>query len=70
MVTTVAPMMPVLAAISIPTRVTEIPSPPRTGPNRLAMVSSRFSATRDRSRVTPMNTNRGTAIRVSLVMMP
>jgi len=34
------------------------------------MVSSRLSATRERSSITPMNTNRGTAIRVSLVMMP
>jgi hypothetical protein len=49
----------VLAAISIPTRITEIPSPPRRDPNSIAMVSSRFSATRERSSITPMNTNSG-----------
>jgi len=70
MVTTVAPTIPVLAASSIPTRVTEIPRPPRRGPNSIAMVSNRLSATCERSSITPMNTNRGTAIRVSLVMTP
>ena len=70
MVTTVAPTMPVLAASSMPTSVTEIPSPPRRGPNSIAMVSSRLSATRERSSITPMKTNSGTAISVSLVMTP
>ena len=70
MVTTVAPTMPVLAASSIPTSVTEMPRPPRRLPNSAAMVSSRFSATLERSSITPMKTNSGTAIRVSLVMMP
>jgi hypothetical protein len=62
--------MPVLAASSMPTRVTEMPSPPRSGPNRRAMVSSNCSAILDRSSMTPMNTNSGTAIRVKLSMMP
>ena len=70
MVTTVAPTIPVEAASSIPTRVTDIPNPPRNGPNSAAMVSSRLSATRDRSSMTPMKTNSGTAISVSLVMIP
>jgi hypothetical protein len=70
MVTTVAPTMPVLAASSMPTTVTEMPSPPRMGPNSSDMVSSRFSATLERSSITPMNTNSGTAISVSLVMTP
>ncbi len=69
MVTTVAPTMPVLAASSMPTRVTEMPSPPRRRPNSIAMVSSRFSATRERSSITPMNTNSGTAISVVLIMI-
>ena len=70
MVTTVAPTMPVLAASSMPTTVTEIPRPPRRGPKSMAMVSSRFSAIRERSSITPMKTNSGTAMRVALVMMP
>ena len=70
MVTTVAPTMPVLAASNMPTTVTEMPSPPRSGPNNSAMVSSRFSATRERSSITPMKTNSGTAIRVALVITP
>ena len=69
-VTTVAPTMPVLAASNMPTIVTEIPSPPRRLPNSRLKVSSSSSAILARSRVTPMNTNRGTATSVSLVMMP
>ena len=69
-VTTVAPTMPVLAASSMPNRVTEIPSPPRRLPNSRLRVSSSSSAIRARSSVTPMKTNSGTATRVSLPMIP
>ena len=61
MVTTVAPTMPVDAAISAPTMNTETPSPPRMVPNIWPIVSSSSSATLDRSSVTPMKTNSGTA---------
>ncbi len=70
MVTTVAPTMPVEAAISIPTRMTEIPNPPRSRPNSNAMVCSNCSAILERSRVTPMNTNSGTATSTSRCMTP
>ncbi len=70
MVTTVAPTMPVLAASSMPTSVTEMPRPPRSVPNKELRVSSNSSAMRARSSVIPMNTNKGTATSVSLVMMP
>ena len=68
MVTTVAPTMPVEAAISAPTMATEKPSPPRTRPNSLPIVSSSSSATFERSSITPMKMNNGTASRISLVI--
>ena len=70
MVTTVAPTIPVEAAISAPTMETEMPRPPRSRPNSMPMVSSSSSATFERSSVTPMKTNSGTAIMTSLVMLP
>ena len=70
MVTTVAPTMPVEAAISAPTTETDMPRPPLNPPNRRPMLSSNSSATRERSSMTPMNTNSGTAISISLVMVP
>ena len=70
MVTTVAPTIPVLAASSMPTIVTEMPSPPRSEPNNALSVSRSSSAIRARSNVMPIKTNSGTAISVSLVMMP
>ena len=69
-VTTVAPTIPVLAASNIPTSVTAIPSPPRSDPKSALSVSSKSSAIRARSRVTPMKTNSGTATSVSLPIMP
>ena len=44
MATTVAPTIPVVAASKAPTKTTEIPRPPGTGPNKLAIVTSRSSA--------------------------
>ena len=65
MATTVAPRMPVVAASSAPTRTTEMPRPPGTGPNSLAMVTRRSSAILDRCSMMPMKTNSGTAMMVS-----
>ena len=45
--TTVAPTIPVVAAKSAPTNTTDIPSPPGTGPKRLAIVTKRSSAILD-----------------------
>ena len=42
--TTVAPTIPVVAANKAPTKTTEMPNPPRTGPNNRAMVTKRSSA--------------------------
>ena len=70
MVTTVAPTMPVLAARNIPTTTTETPSPPRTPPNKRAILSSISSATRDFSKMVPMRMNKGTAISVVLLTVP
>ena len=70
MVTTVAPTIPVLAAMSIPTRITAMPRPPRTDPMTVDRLSSRVAAMRVRSKVTPISTNSGTAISVWLVTMP
>ena len=70
MVTTVAPTMPVEAASSAPTTDTEMPRPPRRLPNSRPMVSSNSSATLERSSITPMKTNSGTAISNSLVIAP
>ena len=62
--------MPVLAASSIPTTVTAMPSPPARRPISIERLSSSVAAIRVRSSVTPMSTNRGTAISVWLVTMP
>ena len=70
MVTTVAPTMPVEAAINMPTNTTVIASPPRKRCSRLDSAPSRPSAILVFSSTTPMKTNRGTAIRVWLVTMP
>ena len=44
MATTVAPTMPVEAAKSAPTKMTEMPRPPRSWPKRCPIVSSKSSA--------------------------
>ena len=62
--------MPVLAANSAPTSSTDRPRPPGSAPHRRSIAASRSSATRERCSITPMNTNSGTAIRMSLTMMP
>ena len=70
MVTVVAPTTPLAAASSRPTNSTAIPRPPRQLPSSRASDSSRSSATRDRSSMTPMKMKSGIAISVSLAMMP
>ena len=65
MATTVAPTMPVVAARRAPTKITEMPRPPGTGPNNCAMVTSRSSASFERCSMMPMKMNNGMAIRVS-----
>ena len=70
MVTTVAPTIPVEAASSMPTKTTDRPRPPRICPNIMPMVSRSCSAILERSSITPMNTNSGTATRTSLTMTP
>ena len=50
--------------IIIPTKQTAKPSPPGIRPKARVIPSSKSSAIRDRSRITPISTNNGTAIRV------
>ena len=57
--------MPVVAANNAPTNTTEIPNPPRTGPNRLDMVNSKSSAILERCNMIPIKMNNGIAISVS-----
>ncbi len=64
MVTTVAPTMPVLAASNMPTSTTEIARPPLKLPNNRDMVVSNSSAIFERSSMTPIKTNSGTAIKI------
>ena len=70
MVTTVAPTIPVEAASSIPTIVTDRPSPPGRRPNSRPRVSSSCSDSLERSSITPMKMKSGTATRTSLTMTP
>ena len=69
-VTVVAPTIPFAAASSTPTASTAIDNPPVNEPNSRAMVSSKSSAMRERSSITPMKTNSGIAISTSLVTTP
>jgi len=69
-VTTVAPTMPVEAASNAPTRITEMPKPPRIRPKSRPIVVNSCSAIPDRSSITPMKMNKGTATSTSLVMKP
>jgi len=62
--------MPVVAARRVPTTTTEMAMPPRILPKSSAMVSSSSAASPDFSRTTPMKTKRGTAMRVTFVMVP
>ena len=68
--TTEAPMIPVLAAITTPTIVTDRASPPGRCANRRSSASSRFLAILDFSSISPMKTNNGTAIISQFVRVP
>ena len=67
---TVAPTIPVLAAIIAPTIITDIAKLPLNPPKRFAIFTRRSSAKLDFSRSTPIKTNKGTATRVVLVISP
>ena len=54
----------------MPTSTTAMPSPPGKAPKLRDMVPNSCSAMRDFSSITPMRMNKGTAIRVSLLMVP
>ena len=66
----VLPTMPLAAAKSTPTTITDMPSPPGKRPNSRPIVSNSSSATRERSSITPMKMKSGIASSTSLVMMP
>jgi hypothetical protein len=70
MVTAVAPTMPVDAASRAPTTTTENPKPPRRRPNSPPMRSSKSSAMRDCSSITPIKMKTGIASSTSLVITP
>ena len=67
---TVAPTMPVEAASTVPTRTTEMPSPPRRSPKSRPIVTKSCSAMPDRSSIMPMKMKSGTATSTSLSMIP
>ena len=67
---TVAPTIPVLAAIRAPTNITEIAKLPLKPPIISAMLLRRSWARLDFSNKTPMKTNKGTATKVMFVMSP
>jgi hypothetical protein len=60
-VITVAPTMPVVAPISTPTPMMPSAMPPRRPPAMCPTTSSKSSARRDFSSITPMKTNSGIA---------
>src|SRR3990167_2708524 len=67
---TEAATTPVVAASSVPTKITARARPPRTGPKSWPMVSSRSSAMPLRSSMSPISVKNGMASRVSFCMMP
>ena len=67
---TVAPTIPVLAAIKAPTNITEIANLPLNPPIISAILLRRSWARLDFSNKTPIITKRGTATNVIFVMSP
>ena len=67
---TVAPTIPVLAAIRAPTNITEMAKLPLKPPITSAILLNKSCARFDFSRSTPINTNKGTATNVMLVISP
>jgi len=70
MVTTVAPTMPVDAARSAPTMITDTASPPLIRPNSDDIVLSMLSARPDFSNINPIKTNNGTARSTTFCIVP
>jgi len=68
--TMVAPMMPVEAAISALTMMTDRASMALDPPIMVDRVINMRSARRERSSSTPISTNRGTAMRMVLFITP
>ena len=54
----------------MPTKMTDTPKPLRKRPKIEDMATSKSSAIFERSNTTPMNTNKGTAIKVVLLTIP
>ena len=69
-ITTEAPMMPVVAAMIVPITVTDSASPPGTRRSRICRMCSRSSATRLRSSMVPMKTKHGMATRIGFCTAP
>ena len=65
-ITTEAPMMPVVAAMMVPMMVTDSAKPPGVRRSRTCRQCSRSLATPDRSSIVPMKMNIGTATRIKL----
>ena len=70
MATTEAPTTPVAAARRAPTNTTARARPPRRAPKSRPMECSRSSARRERWRIVPMSTKKGTARSTWFSMIP
>jgi hypothetical protein len=69
-ITTEAPMMPVVAAMIVPISVTDRARPPGIRRSMTCRMCRRSSATRDFSSIVPMNTKHGIATRIGLCTAP
>jgi hypothetical protein len=69
-ITTEAPMIPVVAAMMVPMIVTTSASPPGTLASSRLRQRSSAPATPDRSSIVPMKMNIGTATRIRFSAMP
>ena len=67
---TVAATTPVVAASKVPTNTTARANPPRNGPSRIPIVSSKSSAKPDFSKIAPKKTKDGIASKVKLPIVP
>ena len=69
-ITTEAPMMPVVAAMIVPITVTERARPPGTRRSMTCRICSRSAATRERSSIVPMKMKQGIATRTGFCTAP
>ena len=69
-ITTEAPTIPVLAAMTMPTMVTDKANPPGRCPNMRSSDNNRFLAMLDFSSISPMKTKSGTASISQFVSVP